>query len=179
MLVMRKILFSMIMSLSVVISIGQNPNKTCNDNDQNELNKSKINSSKAVGDVLWEEDFDAAEWLQYSGGMKPGWRVVDNNGEDFVWIWAQHGPRGRWTSPDNDNDTYVPKEEQSGDTVILNRLKEIPGNTITNGFIMLESDYYNTLPNGDMVADSMTWTTFSGNMLMEPSQAPPRCGSLM
>ena len=150
---MKKTLFTLFIGLFVLTSIGQNCQKPCIDDSPVSFNKSKVVNLKASGDVLWEEDFDAAEWSQYSGGMKPGWRTIDNNGEDFIWIWAQHGPRGRWTSPENDASTYVPKDQQTGDTVIINFFKNIPGNTVSNGFVMLESDYYNTAPSGDEVPD--------------------------
>jgi hypothetical protein len=93
--------------------------------------------------VIWAETFDSTVWhtaLDYGvpipENMPAGWSVVDNTGNNFFWRWSTTGPRGRYTSVNGA--AYRIKSTSD-------RLSGV------RGFVMLESDHYNTTSEGAMV----------------------------
>jgi hypothetical protein len=92
--------------------------------------------SKAPGDVIWSEDFDGADWSATSNNGVPvpanapaNWTLHDNTGNNFNWRWDTVGPRGIYTSPGDD--CHEPSVA-------------LMSTTGSNGYIMLEADYFNT-----------------------------------
>lgn len=112
------------------------------------------NSSKAYGDIIWEEDFSKEKWLSTvkvdslgylldtSASLPQGWKFVDSTQNDFYWHWSDVGPRGVYVLG-IDDDPFTP------DTTVLGNLPE--GTTVDNGFLLFESDYFNATPDGDVV----------------------------
>lgn len=102
------------------------------------------------GNVYWFEDFDGSVWSStvdadnlgylYNNTTLPNnWSVVDNTGNSFYWHWSDVGPRGAYTQGD-DGDWSTPAN---------NLVEQMPqGATVDNGFMMLESDYFNTNTSG-------------------------------
>lgn len=92
--------------------------------------------TKAPGDVIWEHDFRGDLWsgTSYDGLPVPanapdGWELTDATGNGFFWRWSMVGPRGNFTSPGDD--CHEP-------------FRTLNSTTGYNGFLMLESNYYNT-----------------------------------
>ncbi|MDA3866700.1 MAG: T9SS type A sorting domain-containing protein [Salinivirgaceae bacterium] len=90
--------------------------------------------TKAPGDVLWEHDFNGELWSGTSEDGFPvpsnapdGWQLTDATGNGFYWRWDTIGPRGALIAP-----CPEPRDE----------VLESP--TSSNGFMMLELDYFNT-----------------------------------
>jgi len=123
-------------------------------------------SSLPKGDVIWSEDFNQSKWISTvtegsTGGylangsaLPEGWSVYDGNNLDFVWHWSNVGPRGKFTSIASGGPLY-PDERYIDGTF------EMPeGNTLSNGFMMLESDFYNTTEPGDMVLDLISMDSY-------------------
>lgn len=102
--------------------------------------------------IYWSEDFDGANWsgtvdedehngYEYNGSALPeGWIVYDGSGNDYYWHWSDVGPRGTWTSS---NGAWAPRQD------LVNNL---PGSS-ENGFMILESDFYNTTASGEMTSN--------------------------
>jgi Secretion system C-terminal sorting domain len=112
---------------------------------------------KASGDTIWHEDFDSTRWSQYGLGEGPeGWQFFDSTGNDYYWGWSNLGPRGYWTSP-NGGDTTKEFLEPNQD--IIEHMNEI-GASSKNGFMMIESDWYNTSEDGQMIEDYLEMDTW-------------------
>lgn len=100
---------------------------------------------KAYGDTIWYEDFDSSRWSQYSPGQLPdGWSMGDSANLGFYWNWSINGPRGRFTSPN----AGAIKEELLPAQWIVDQLNE-DGASCSNGFLLHEIDFYNTMADGD------------------------------
>lgn len=111
------------------------------------------------GEIFWEEHFDSVDWkasvspynpAMYSGNlladsslMPNGWSVYDATGNNFHWHWSVLGPRGRYTS-------YISPDLMTSLVPTTNPLHNLASETCNNGVMMLELDYFNTLPNGMM-----------------------------
>jgi hypothetical protein len=108
--------------------------------------------TKAAFDVIWSEDFNETKWkssveTQGQGykligdgeNLPTGWTVHDGTDKKFYWHWSDVGPRGKYVS--SGTDCTVPRD---------NILQYLPGTT-DNGFMMLESAWYNTTENCNMV----------------------------
>jgi hypothetical protein len=97
--------------------------------------------------IIWSETFDSTVWhtAQANGvaipeNMPAGWSVVDNTGNNFFWRWSTTGPRGRYTSGQGDA-AFIPNDSR--------RIKSSSDvSTANRGFMMLESDFYNTIEAG-------------------------------
>ena len=107
-----------------------------------------------AGTLIWSEDFDSARWAQsvspfdtntltgnvlISQDLMPyGWTVGDATGNNFFWHWSRLGPRGRYTSFDGVDpwSSYLPTNDPK---------KIIQSSTKNNGFMVLESDYFNSI----------------------------------
>lgn len=127
-----------------------------------------------AGTVIWSEDFDSARWAQsvspfdtntLTGNvlisqdlMPDGWTVGDATGNSFYWHWSQLGPRGRYISYDDQNllSSLVPSEDPSD---------MLASGSAANGVMMLESDYFNTNPQGEMVVTPIEMDSY----IMTPS----------
>ncbi|HAN00686.1 MAG TPA: hypothetical protein DCQ26_18990 [Marinilabiliales bacterium] len=110
---------------------------------------------KAFGDVIWSEDFNGDKWagtvvedgagflLDVEATLPEGWSIVDNNELNYFWHWSNVGPRGRYTSPgvtsaNAATASFVPRAD------VVDALASIA--SVDNGFMLLESDYFNTNP---------------------------------
>jgi len=111
---------------------------------------------KAFGDVIWSEDFDGAKWsgtvkedgngylLDPDVELPEGWAITDGNELNYFWHWSNVGPRGKYVSTPWD----APRQD------VVDALKAV-GGTTDNGFMMLESAYFNTTPTGAMSSNSL------------------------
>jgi len=105
--------------------------------------------AKAYGDTIWYEDFDSTRWKQYGLGEGPeGWQFYDSTGNNFCWGWSSHGPRGRYTSPNGGPGAL--KEDLEPNEELLELLSEI-GASCNNGVMMIESGFFNTGTDGQIV----------------------------
>ncbi|PLX22473.1 MAG: hypothetical protein C0599_06295 [Salinivirgaceae bacterium] len=100
---------------------------------------SKVNKRKAPGDVLFEEDFDGADWSATSNNGEPvpanapsGWELGDFSGNGFYFRWDTVGPRGIFSNP----------EGSGGDCSL--HADGLNSTTGANGFMMLEADHFNS-----------------------------------
>jgi hypothetical protein len=98
--------------------------------------KDPIHPNGVQGTLIWETDFDGADWSGTSNNGVPvpenaptGWSLVDNTGNNFNWRWDTVGPRGIYTS--DDEDCSIPAEP-------------LASYSASNGFLMLESDHFNS-----------------------------------
>jgi hypothetical protein len=97
--------------------------------------------------IIWSETFDSTVWhtAQANGvaipaNMPDGWSVVDNTENSFYWRWSTTGPRGRYTGGQGAA-AYIPNEN-----VRIKSTSDIGSGE--RGFMMLESDFYNTNDTG-------------------------------
>lgn len=116
------------------------------------------NTSKAYGNVIWSENFDAVKWkstvvadengykLDPAANLPEGWKIIDNNGLDYFWHWSNVGPRGAYASG-NDSDPFTPWTDEEVKNVLP------AGTSVENGYLMLESDYFNTNQLGNISSD--------------------------
>jgi hypothetical protein len=109
--------------------------------------------------VLFSETFDSTTWhtaqnngVAVPGNMPAGWSVVDNTGHGFVWRWSSVGPRGRYTSGIGDA-ALIPNENHR-----INSTSDLSGNS--RGFLMLESDFYNTTEAGQAVSPAVLMDSY-------------------
>ncbi|MCK4662076.1 MAG: hypothetical protein KAT68_04380 [Bacteroidales bacterium] len=134
---------------------------------QNILPLASQNNVKEYGDIFWEEDFDSLEWSTYDtiGEIPEGWKLYDGNGLDYFWRWSLEGPRGRYTSPNGSSaggdSSFVPHP---------NRMNY--GGTAANGFMMLESDYFNTGEDGLIVPAPIGMDSYFQLPVIDLSDAP-------
>lgn len=89
-----------------------------------DFSKAKIykNTNQTKVTPIWSEDF--------ANGLPTDWTVADATGNSFVWTYSTVGPRGKYTAT-----TWN----------IPDATKIIASPTSANGFMMLESDFYNTV----------------------------------
>jgi hypothetical protein len=120
------------------------------------------------GQVIWSEDFNGTKWsatvtvddkgYSYSAAtaLPAGWKVYDattdedNKPNGFFWHWSDVGPRGAYTGDANAFDPY------NGYIDDMNDL----GATASNGFFILESDFYNTTVNGTIVTNPVDMDSY-------------------
>ncbi|MBE9469444.1 MAG: T9SS type A sorting domain-containing protein [Bacteroidetes bacterium] len=118
-------------------------------------NYKSVKSIKASGEVFFEEHFDETRWaasvndenLAIPDKMPDGWSVYDRTKNKFNWHWSKQGPRGKYCS--GNADVLEPDN-----TMIIH------SNTPDNGFMMLESAYFNTDASGNIVATSIDMDCF-------------------
>ncbi len=89
-------------------------------------------NSRAPGDIIYSYDM--------SDSIPAGWTTTDNTGNDFVFIWSDVGPTGRYTGSPNWDDPLPP----------------LHSTTSSNGFLMFPADYYNTDHNTGEMVDNYT-----------------------
>ncbi|MCK4662077.1 MAG: T9SS type A sorting domain-containing protein [Bacteroidales bacterium] len=134
---------------------------------QNILPLTSQNNVKEYGDIFWEEDFDSLEWSTYDtiGEMPEGWELYDGNGLDYFWRWSLEGPRGRYTSPD--------ASPAGGDASFVPHPGRMNyGGTAANGFMMLESDYFNTGEDGLILSNLTYMDSYFQLPVIDLSDAP-------
>src|SRR6056297_1011296 len=112
--------------------------------------KQQMNQDKAASrEIIWYEDFNGEAWSGTSNDGEPvpanapeHWELYDYSGSGYFWRWDTVGPRGLFTSP--------------GDDALFchNPSDALNSSTTYNGFIMLEADYYNTLPDCSNLTDN-------------------------
>ncbi len=159
---MRKLTLLLSFVVFAVFAFGQLPKvekkRNLNMAEITKLNKIQP-TDKAAGDIFWSEDFDSTDWkasvspfdpATYSGNilispdlMPAGWSVYDGNGEEYYWHWSILGPRGRYTS-------YIAPNLMTSLIPSTDAIDNLASVTHDNGFMVLEADYFNTLPNGTM-----------------------------
>ncbi len=100
--------------------------------------KNDLQNSRSL---LWYEDFNGTKWAATSddgiavpANAPAGWELFDFTGSGYFFRWDTVGPRGNFTSP-GDGDLYCQNPEDP-----------MLSSTGENGYLMLEADYYNTLP---------------------------------
>jgi Secretion system C-terminal sorting domain len=144
---------------------SQEPRQDSNDlrlptRDYNTYSGLSTNDSrlKASGDTIWYEDFDSLRWSQYGLGEGPeGWKFKDYNDSSYYWRWANQGPKGRYTSPNGA--IGVIKDELLPNKQVVQELKAVGAST-DNGFMMLESDWYNTDEDGQLADDYLAMDSY-------------------
>jgi hypothetical protein len=102
------------------------------------LSKNKTNNNKAFGDTLWSEDF--------AGGLPIGWSIVNNNSNNLQWQWDTVYRSGQFTM----------------------NVPAINSTTVTNGFMLVAIDFYNTPITSLTNVDSYFQ---SGAIVINPSQS--------
>jgi len=113
---------------------------------QNDEQKTTTRTNRAPGDIIFEEYFDSTEWHTSSPeNMPAGWSVMDIDGNNWFWRWANHGPRGPYVSVKN---TSIPQW-----WTIPNDAHRIRSTSDTEeggerGFMMIELDFYNSTSEG-------------------------------
>ncbi|MCX6256464.1 MAG: T9SS type A sorting domain-containing protein [Bacteroidia bacterium] len=146
-----KLLISLICVISMMAR-GQsllNPDAAGNTEKNVEFfNKFDMKNLLGVGDTLWVEDFS-------EGHIPADWEVYDSTGHNYLWIWSVEGPNGCHTWPPGG---HYPE-----------RIAPINSTTAANGFMMLPSDYYNTLPNGDMDTNLTIMNSYLKTMAIDCS----------
>ncbi len=155
----------LLVSLSLMV-LGLNAQElTTVSSKKSKTVKQKVtqNSTKTYGDVIWEEDFNKDKWfstvkeddqgylLDTTATMPVGWTFIDNTNNSYYWHWSDVGPRGAYTSG-YDDDPFTPNND------LLDMLPD--ETTIDNGFMLLESDYFNTTPEGEMVDNPIDMNTY-------------------
>jgi len=148
---MRKITLLLALMAFVGFSFAQNCSKLSKENINNIEKANYQQQLKAAFDVIWSEDFNETKWKSSVGtegkgykligdgdNLPGGWTVKDNTDKKFYWHWSDVGPRGKYTG----KPTFDDPAEWT--------LKYLPGTT-DNGFMMLESDWFNTTDDGNMV----------------------------
>jgi len=133
-----------------------------------ENNKAALNAThETKGRVIWSEDFNQSKWISTvdedattggftaNGSILPeGWSVYDGNNLGAVWHWSNVGPRGVYTSIADGGPLY-PDSRYIDGTIYMPE-----GNTLSNGFIELESDFYNTTETGEMSTDLISMDSY-------------------
>lgn len=113
--------------------------------------------------MIWHENFDSARWASSVDAqtnllinpllIPPGWIAGDNTGNSFYWHWSQQAPRGRYTSYDGIN--LLTSLQPSADPADM-----IQSSTAHDGFMMLESDFFNTAPDGNAVNQPVAMNSY-------------------
>jgi Secretion system C-terminal sorting domain len=134
-------------------------------------NKKVLNNTfKTAGDIFWEEDFDSIRWSNVTPENMPNlWKVNDLRGKDFYWIWSKEGPKGRYTSPNSG--PGVLKVDNLPDNDGIEDIDEI-GGTASNGFLLLNGDWYNTGDDGQIVEDTVCMDSYVQVSGIDLSEAP-------
>lgn len=129
------------------------------------IDKSVV-AAKDAGDVYWSEDFDSVRWYGTTASTMPtfteaghagAWSVMDNVGENFYWIWSMEGPKGRYTSPNGGVNTL--KQDQEPANWIYEVFDDL-GGTGSNGFMMLNGDWYNTDEAGQLTSNIISMDSY-------------------
>jgi len=118
------------------------------------------NSAKEYGDIIWEEDFNKEKWfstvkvdgqgylLDTTASLPVGWTFIDSTNNSYYWHWSDVGPRGVYTG----TDAFTPNNG------LLDSLPD--GTSLDNGFMLLESDYFNTADDGEMVENLVEMNSY-------------------
>jgi PKD repeat protein len=97
---------------------------------------------------VWYEDFNQGAGTD-SLWLPAGWSVADSTYNDYVFRWANHGPRGRYNGLSGAAEAFTPNEEH-----------KLQSTTTDNGFLMLEADLYNTGENGELAPGYVGMNSF-------------------
>jgi hypothetical protein len=136
----------------------------------NQLSKRAILES---GDIIFNETFDSTLWhtaqadgVAIPANMPNGWTTYDFTGNSFVWRWSITGPRGVYTSGYGPGpNAHLPNNNQ--------RVKSTSDNsTAERGFMMLESDYYNTTSAGTEATVLIVMDTYLQTRAIETTDNP-------
>ena len=159
----RASIFSFIFLFATISVHGQNF-KLLSESNQNQSVELRSESEKndwSQYNVFFSETFDSTEWhtAQADGvaipdNMPNGWSVVDNTENEFYWRWSTTGARGRYTSPADGADALV---VPNNDARVKSNGDE---QGAEKGFLLLESDLYNTTPEGEQVESSIEMDTY-------------------
>jgi hypothetical protein len=111
--------------------------------------------------IIFIETFDSSLWhiattpdlISIPENMPNGWTAVDETENNFYWRWSLTGPRGRYTSGSG-ADAFIPNNFQRVNSTSNNS----PGGE--KGFIMLESDFYNTTAEGQMTNPTISMDSY-------------------
>jgi len=114
---MKSFYFFLGLLLLSILSFGQSEQLQLSEENE-QIVKTKNSNNKAIGDTVWSEDF--------GNGFPAGWTVVDNNGLNMHWRYA--------------NQPILDNPSPNGYTTAL---PTISSTTNANGFMLLFSDSLN------------------------------------
>ncbi|MDY0279754.1 MAG: T9SS type A sorting domain-containing protein [Salinivirgaceae bacterium] len=142
------------------------------DNVQHRLSKMTENSVETTtqsskrdvigaGDIIFSETFDSTDWhtaiddnlVAIPANMPNGWTAYDATGNNFFIRWSTTGARGAYTSPSSGTAALV----DPCTTCLVYSTSDEEGD---RGFLLLELDFYNTMPNGNPVNPSIAMDTY-------------------
>jgi hypothetical protein len=163
------IFFLFVVAMSTLVNAQKFVQKPSFSNEEVVSESSKINAvQRNEWTVIWSETFDSTLWhtandygVAVPANMPNGWSAVDNTGNNFYWRWSTTGPRGRYTGGQG-SAAFIPNNNH--------RIKSTSDNNwVTNekGFIMLESDFYNTSLAGQMIDPPVTMDTYIQTRALE------------
>lgn len=125
-----------------------------------------------AGDILFNEKFDSTLWhtaqadgVAIPANMPNGWSAMDNTGNNFFWRWSTTGPRGRYTAGAG-SAAFVPNNAQRVNSTSQND----PAGE--KGFMMLESDFYNTTAEGQMANPQISMDSYIQSRAIETTGSP-------
>jgi hypothetical protein len=111
---------------------------------------SKVDRTKAPGDVLFMEDFAGERWAATSDNGEPvpenapeGWILGDDTGNGFDWRWDTIGARGQFTSIGGFGTGANCAEPR----------EPVLTPTLENGYLMLEMDHFNSVTTCDEIGE--------------------------
>lgn len=116
--------------------------------EPSKVQKQQIDTELKTSKMIWYEDFAGERWAATSddGVAVPdstpeNWVLEDFTGEGFYFRWDTVGPRGFWTSP-GDSEFFC-----------QDPFDPLYSSTTGNGFMMIEADWYNTIPDCSGMTD--------------------------
>jgi len=179
---MRKITFLLVLLAYTGMTFAQNASLF--KNDAKEEKKMTQTATKSTNIPFWVETFDKEDWfatvtqgdkggyLSNGTDLPNGWTAEDLSGNGYLWHWSDVGPRGRWTSGSATDlpGSLIP------DNTYLTDYDWPAGTTLENGFMMLESDFYNTNELGEMVSDPLD---MNSHLILGPIDCSGKAGVLV
>lgn len=131
----------------------------------------KKRNIKADENVIYSYTFDSSDWVttwdsvfnvvnqnNFPSEWSLGENQVDGSTHNYLWHWSLRGPRGAYTSdPAAVPAGFVPNDDDIPNTPSNQILED---DTYNRGFMLLESDYYNTNENGTIVDNPVNMDTW-------------------
>ncbi len=149
---MKRIAIVLLIAIISIAVFGQAGNVPFSQQLKKQKNTQAIKSKKAKSTeiIIWYENFSGERWSETSENGEPipenapnGWELIDHTGLGYFWRWDTVGPRGVYTSPG------------SGDNYCQNPQAPLNSSSSENGFLMLEADFFNTLPDCSNTMNTM------------------------
>ncbi len=130
---MKKFTFVLALFFVVGITMAQQVNMPVSKDVKANLSQQEVTSMKSPvsnsngGTKAYLDTLPGMYW-DFNGSLPANWTVVDNLGNNYVWIWSDIGPIGAFTGSPNWNDPISPLASTTG----------------ANGFMLFQADNYNT-----------------------------------